>query len=1786
LAALIRIARTLLIGCALLLAPACENATNEAETGDRKAATANQRGTSAPSENAPADDSAPAGVPLQVVAQTPPAGFDSQPRAAVPQTAPAPDSAAAPPPPLEIADENLVAGVKDGRLLLIINVFPNKVALDALPPERAVAALTATALRETAAQMFTEEYKDLPGARVELIDLASMNEYGEANWSSMVKHGAVVLQRKGDLLTIVENHIARGDAKGTIGLSVRVVKPPSPPQSGAEKSTESRRPGSVGDKTSTTLHTAPRTDFLKPRMGLEVIFDELDLYDHPACVMEFYSDFTPERVRPENALYFLRCRAAADRQGPLGRFYGEILSQGDACSVLYLPRNLDRAGLEGVVFSYRRTDPNATVYLKLYLSANEVFELAEGESPYFTHDEKDEWHEVAIPLSEFRRGEGLKFPEKSDPRKRSDGLRYYSVPADKIFGIEIAVRNTGKNASLFFDRICFVRSAQSGGKLKGTVSPAATDVSVHFIKPYGTRITAAPNPDGTFEITVPAGVARYEALLKKGDKWHLAEEGRYFEAGTYLTPLHFRTDKGHLAKVPDGFHNVTYARNTEDLSINFQPGRPDLWIGERTDKAIEYCAERFVNNIGYMDRDHRLENPDKVFRVVIMGSCLVESRQIDTQDWASNQIESIFRFRGDAIPVEVASIARTQLFFTSFWAPMLNCALKMKPEMIILNVDSPVQTEYAIREQAALINGYDPDHSPVPHFDLTTTDQLKSVPHDVQSELYRANAKKAENRNPYDWTNRQLVTMAELESGKSLDDPSLDPQIIKAIRIYKKTLELYVAEAKKASAQLCIAYTSPWGNKTEGIMTHAGVKVDSEVFLRTMKRMAEGAGALFVNVYDNADSDLKLDWTTNSALFKVDEHWSPQGQRFIAETLAKFIRQSPQYAAKLGASAQPPTAVAPADSAKKTYVLMTIDSEVTPGYENAFWSYQVNGHMPDDIDPLIQGGVAVKSPNGYKLTPDWASKIRAVRDFRDFRARAITDLVRTPTSATPVETRLAQAQAGLPLFFRLFQKWEMPAVVFLDISGLYNFGPADFLETTDLIKQCGHETQLHLHPSFLPQEKSAFRINDFEWFRSRGITVPQPYEIQNWPKEIVQPVLKACADDLAYFSGMRPFAYRGGSYQASDIMMNTLAELGFKFDSSFNQYRLDTLMTLICAQNKVDNAPLAYKNIIELPITIYEKPLYQALMRFRADDPAGSDAEALGTLHRSGVPVVTFILHSYELMKQVVASESERNAGNLGYYQGPNESNIADFERKLAYIKNHPGLQVVTLRQLHDLAKADPSILMGSGAIPRVPASQIPEETERKGKAFASMLGGTPPPLPERVARFREKIKARSKEREAKLKANAAQTPVAAQAAQARKSYILFTIDTETSLLHENSFFSYFVNGHFPDDLDAIVKAGIAKKSPHGYFLEQDIGTKLKQVRDFEDERTETPSSKIPVSERLQKAEAGLPLIFREFDKYGFPCVVLLDISGLYNFGPAEFREAIDLTQQTGNELQLHYHVIWPFTGETNKRWFQDCGIPLPINGEPQLWPQEAVEACLRRFTDDIQRLSGGERPFAFRGGSYKISDPMVDALANLGYRFDTSYNLHRPNSVTTRICSQNHVTNAAFPYRRMVEIPITVYEKPMYQASMRIDPREPNGAHTDALDALHEQGARVIMVILHSYELMTKGDATPQEEAEFGSRGYFLGPDQEAIHGLDAILEYIYNHPGLEVVDFRTLWERIKEDPDILMGSGDIPRAPVSQIPAETERKFTVFRNILAKPLPADPSIAAATPAVKSAAP
>jgi hypothetical protein len=635
-----------------------------------------------------------------------------------------------------------------------------------------------------------------------------------------------------------------------------------------------------------------------PGSGEEILFDEIDLYAHPSNLGTFYAELSLERVRGQDASYYFRYRSgsAAANAGSPGERYGEIQLNAEAGRLFYLPRAVESEALDGLAVQVKKTNPESVIDVAVVLPDGRRLVAREGELASFPRIGDGEWHAVQLRLAEMQTGEGPTFPEKPNPKDRQDDLRYFKPQAGALSWIELGLSGS-KGDSLYFDRLALLRPKVSvDRRVGGTLTPPTADVAVVLRTPDGRESTAASDAQGRFALEVPAGATRYEIFTKFGKGWQLPVQGRYFEVGSYLTPVAIRLEEKRFEAPTVSM--FTAQANDKERSFHFKPFSHTMQVGKLDN---EYMVERFTSNWGYLDRDRRIDNPDGAFRVAVLDSCRSEARQVNTQDFFGSQVQAMLDFEGDLRPVEVMSMAETRLIGPEIW-PAMKFAFNFKPDLFIMPIISPAQFENVLLHKDAVLYTYDPAHPMTYHFDVDEAGQLIHIPPDPNFLFYALKLRPNGKAQVTDWSKRLEwnrafhQTITQLEAGLSLDDPAVNPDVARSIRIYAAALRMFVEEARKNGAQLALAYGAEAGTFLQGPRPIGGATVDEDNFLRFMQKFAEENGALFYNLYPDGKYDLVMPPGAESAwewrhVYAKDGHWSPAGHRYVAESTAGFIRK-------------------------------------------------------------------------------------------------------------------------------------------------------------------------------------------------------------------------------------------------------------------------------------------------------------------------------------------------------------------------------------------------------------------------------------------------------------------------------------------------------------------------------------------------------------------------------------------------------------------------------------------------------------------------------------------------------------------------------------------------------------------------------------------------------------------------------------------------------------------------------------------------------------------------------
>jgi hypothetical protein len=326
---------------------------------------------------------------------------------------------------------------------------------------------------------------------------------------------------------------------------------------------------------------------------------------------------------------------------------------------------------------------------------------------------------------------------------------------------------------------------------------------------------------------------------------------------------------------------------------------------------------------------------------------------------------------------------------------------------------------------------------------------------------------------------------------------------------------------------------------------------------------------------------------------------------------------------------------------------------------------------------------------------------------------------------------------------------------------------------------------------------------------------------------------------------------------------------------------------------------------------------------------------------------------------------------------------------------------------------------------------------------------------------------------------------------------VWITIDSEPSIKAENGCFDHCVNGVWPArDLDLWIAKGAAERTSGGYRFLKGCGRALHKIYERRQPSSREQLSHAEVEQRVLTATAGLPLIFSVLRKYGASSTALLDIAQLYRFGENSFREACELIELSGNDLQLHFHGDAIYID-----WYAAHGLS-PNSSHMEERSLGELLPVFETVASDFNRFAS-KPPIAYRAGAYKISDNVLDALRHIGIRIDSSYDiLNKKEHVN--LDPNKLMGNFPLEYRGLLEVPITAYVGANNSRVHRFAPGQRSDERISVLRRMNASGHPLVTYVLHSNSLMK---AVGTEDM---ARLALLGPDEERIAAFSKDLQFI----------------------------------------------------------------------------
>lgn len=219
------------------------------------------------------------------------------------------------------------------------------------------------------------------------------------------------------------------------------------------------------------------------------------------------------------------------------------------------------------------------------------------------------------------------------------------------------------------------------------------------------------------------------------------------------------------------------------------------------------------------------------------------------------------------------------------------------------------------------------------------------------------------------------------------------------------------------------------------------------------------------------------------------------------------------------------------------------------------------------------------------------------------------------------------------------------------------------------------------------------------------------------------------------------------------------------------------------------------------------------------------------------------------------------------------------------------------------------------------------------------------------------------------------------------------------------------------------------------------------------------------VRRSLEPADVGVSFQLRLLAEHGVKACFFVDPMPALVYGLDPIRRIVGTILDAGQEVQLHLHAVWCGARLGDRT----AHLPRYEMCERSLDEQRALIAGAR----DLLVAAGAPDPIAFRAGSYAGDDTMCQALAELGFAFDSSHNgsVHR----FADGMSLGRGRMAPVEHHGLTEVPVTLITdaggEPRHFQLCALSTAEMRAALDHAL--VHDHAA--VTIFGHGFELASR---------------------------------------------------------------------------------------------------------------
>ena len=210
-------------------------------------------------------------------------------------------------------------------------------------------------------------------------------------------------------------------------------------------------------------------------------------------------------------------------------------------------------------------------------------------------------------------------------------------------------------------------------------------------------------------------------------------------------------------------------------------------------------------------------------------------------------------------------------------------------------------------------------------------------------------------------------------------------------------------------------------------------------------------------------------------------------------------------------------------------------------------------------------------------------------------------------------------------------------------------------------------------------------------------------------------------------------------------------------------------------------------------------------------------------------------------------------------------------------------------------------------------------------------------------------------------------------------------------------------------------------------------------------------------------AGVGIPYQLKVLGEHGLKACFFVDPMPALVYGIEPVKRMVEPILAAGQEVQLHLHSFWASIGKAGDK--------------PEYSELTSFEGGRQReLLDTARRLlveAGAPEPIAFRAGSYAANAETLDALRDLGIRYDSSHN------------GGHHPEPSALPLERkliapverdgVIEVPVTLIEDRPGQIR-HLQLTAVSAAELEAaMNHAAREGHPTVTIVSHSFELASR---------------------------------------------------------------------------------------------------------------